>query len=97
VQFGDDALGRALDDRGLADAGLADQHRIVLAATGRDLDGLLDLLGAADDRVEPAGPCLPGQVAAVPVEGRGVGLGAGAANSHPGSWAAGRSRPSRAR
>ena len=32
----DDVLGQALDDRGLADAGLADQHRVVLrtAATG---------------------------------------------------------------
>ena len=29
---GDDALGQALDDRGLADAGLADQHRVVLGA-----------------------------------------------------------------
>ena len=27
---GDDALGQALDDRGLADPGLTDQHRVVL-------------------------------------------------------------------
>jgi hypothetical protein len=29
---GDDPLGEPLDDRGLADAGLADQHRVVLRA-----------------------------------------------------------------
>ena len=28
----DDALGEALDDGGLADAGLADEHRVVLGA-----------------------------------------------------------------
>ena len=31
----DDALGQALDDRGLADAGLADEHRVVLRAAAR--------------------------------------------------------------
>ena len=31
---GDDPLGEALDDRGLADAGLADQHGVVLGARG---------------------------------------------------------------
>ena len=29
---GDDLLGQALDDGGLADAGLADEHRVVLGA-----------------------------------------------------------------
>ena len=29
---GDDRLGQALDDGGLADAGLADEHRVVLGA-----------------------------------------------------------------
>ena len=46
-RLGDVALGdaqrEALDDRGLADAGLADQHGVVLAPAGEDLDGLLDL------------------------------------------------------
>ena len=51
---GDDALGEALDDRGLADAGLADQHRVVLGAAGEDLDDAADLVVAADDRVELA-------------------------------------------
>ena len=33
-----DALGEALDDRGLADAGVADQHRVVLRLAREDLD-----------------------------------------------------------
>ena len=48
----DDAQGQALDDGGLADAGLADQHRVVLGAAGQHLDGAADLLVAADHRVE---------------------------------------------
>ena len=48
----DDALGEALDDRRLADAGLADQHRVVLRAAGEDLDHAADLVVAADHRVE---------------------------------------------
>ena len=51
---GDDALGQALDDGGLADAGLADQHGIVLGAAGEHLDHAADLLVAADDRIELA-------------------------------------------
>ena len=60
----DDALGDALHDGGLADAGLADQYRIVLAAPGQHLDGLLDLIVPADDRVHPPFPGHRGQVAA---------------------------------
>ncbi len=48
----DDALGEAFDDGGLADAGLADQHRVVLGAAGQDLDDAADLLIASDHRVE---------------------------------------------
>ena len=51
----DDALREALDDRGLADAGLADQHRVVLGAPLQHLDGAADLIVAADDRIELAG------------------------------------------
>ncbi len=51
---GDDPLGEALDDRGLADAGVADQDRVVLRPAGEDLDDAADLLVAADDRVELA-------------------------------------------
>ena len=50
----DDRLGQALDDGGLADAGLADQHRVVLGAPGQHLHDPLDLLLAPDDRVELA-------------------------------------------
>ena len=50
----DDALGQALDDGGLADAGLADQDGVVLGAAREDLDDAADLLVAADDGVELA-------------------------------------------
>ena len=46
--------GQALDDRGLADAGLADQHRVVLRAAREDLHHALDLGLAPDDGVELA-------------------------------------------
>ena len=52
---GDDALGEALDDRGLADAGLADQHGVVLRAAREHLDDAADLVVAADHGVELAG------------------------------------------
>ena len=61
----DDALGQAFDDGGLADAGLADQHRIVLGAPGQDLDHAPDLLVAADHRIELVLLGRFGQVAAV--------------------------------
>ena len=50
----DDPLGQPLDDGGLADAGLADQHRVVLGPPAQHLDDAADLLVAADDRVELA-------------------------------------------
>ena len=50
----DDALRQALDDGGLADAGLADQHRIVLGAAREHLDGAADFLVAADHRIDLA-------------------------------------------
>jgi hypothetical protein len=37
MSLADDLLGQALDDRGLADAGLADEHRVVLGAAAEDL------------------------------------------------------------
>ncbi len=70
-----DALGQALDDRSLADAGLAHEHRIVLGATREDFDGLLDLVGTADDGVHPAVSSTVGEVDAVLVEGRCRGFG----------------------
>ena len=50
----DDAQRQALDDGGLADAGLADQHRVVLGAARQHLNGAADFLVAADHRVELA-------------------------------------------
>ena len=42
-------------DRGLADAGLADQQRIVLAPAAQHLDHALELVLAADQRIDLAG------------------------------------------
>ena len=61
----DDAQRQALDDRGLADAGLADQHRVVLGSARQHLDGAPDLFVAADDRIELAGARGLGEVAGV--------------------------------
>ncbi len=64
-----DPLREALDDRGLADAGLADQHRVVLRPAAREhLDHAADLVVAADHRVELALLGRLGQVAAVLLE-----------------------------
>ncbi len=49
---GDDPLGQALDDGGLAHARLADEHRVVLGAAREHLHDPFDLLLAPDDRVE---------------------------------------------
>ena len=56
---GDDALGQTLGDGGLADAGLADEGRVVLRAPREDLDDPLDLLLASDDGIELACPRQP--------------------------------------
>ena len=50
----DDPESESLDDRGLADARLADQHGVVLGAPLQHLDGAADFIVAADDRVELA-------------------------------------------
>ncbi len=50
----DDAQREAFGDGGLADAGLADQHGVVLGAAAQHLDGAADLFVAADHRVELA-------------------------------------------
>ena len=55
---------RPFDDRRLADAGLADQHRVVLRAPRQDLDHAADLVVAADHRIELAVLGGLGQVAA---------------------------------
>ena len=50
----DDALGEAFDNGGLADAGLADEHRVVLGAAREHLHRAANLVVAADHRVELA-------------------------------------------
>ena len=68
-QLGDvgvrDPLGEALDHGGLADAGLADEHGVVLRAPREDLHDPLDLRLAPDDGVELA---VGGQLREVPSE-----------------------------
>ena len=61
----DDAQRQAFRDRGLADARLADQNRIVLGAARQDLDRATDFLVAADDRVELALTRDLGQIARI--------------------------------
>ena len=52
----DDALGQALGDRRLADAGIADIERVVLGAAAQHLDGAVELGIAADQRIDLARP-----------------------------------------
>ena len=58
----DDALREAFDDGGLADAGFADQHRVVLGAPLQHLDGAADLVVAADHRIELAARGALGEI-----------------------------------
>ena len=64
----DDAAGQPFDDGRLADAGLADEDRVVLRAARQHLDDAADLLVAADDRIELALARELGQIAAVALE-----------------------------
>ena len=48
----DDLLRETFDDGGLANARLADEHRVVLGAAAEDLHDPLHLAAATDDRVE---------------------------------------------
>ncbi len=60
-----DARRQPFDDGGLADAGLTDQHRVVLGAPRQHLDAPADLLVAADDRIDLALGRSSGEVLAV--------------------------------
>ena len=64
----DDAPGETFGDGGLADAGLADEHRVVLGAARQHLDDASDLLVASDHRVELALAGVLGEVASVLLE-----------------------------
>ena len=63
-----DPLREPLDDRGLADAGVADEHGVVLRLARQDLDDAADLGVAPDDRVQQACARLGDEVAAVLLE-----------------------------
>ena len=60
-----DELGQALGDSRLANAGLADEQRVVLRATRENLLDAIDLALAPDDRVEPV---LRGELGEVSAE-----------------------------
>jgi len=75
-----DPLGQALDHGRLADAGLADEHGVVLRAPREDLHDPLDLGFAPDDGVELA---LGGE------------LGQVAPETGPGAWRTSCPRPAR--
>ena len=68
---GHDALGQQLGHGGLAHAGFADQHGIVLAAPRQHLHQPPDFGVATDHRIEFAGPGGGGEVAAIALQGRG--------------------------
>ena len=63
-----DALRQSFDDRRLADAGIADEHRIVFRAPREHLDDAPDLFVATDDRIELAALGFEREVAAVALE-----------------------------
>src|SRR6185312_5124923 len=84
----DDLLGEALDDRRLADARLADQHRVVLGAPAEDLHDPLELARPADHRIELLLPGELGEVAAELVEDLAAALVAGLLGLAPAGAAA---------
>ncbi len=63
-----DAPREPFGDRGLADAGIADEQRVVLLAPAQHLDGAADLGFAADQRVDLALARLLVEVDAIGVE-----------------------------
>ena len=66
----DDFLRQPFGDRGLADAGLANQHRIVLGAAAENLNDALDFVGASDDRIQFILLGELGEIAAERAQGR---------------------------
>ena len=70
----DDAAREALGDGRLADAGIADEERVVLLPAAQHLDGTLDLGAAPDQRIDAAGARLLIQVDAIDLERIGAAL-----------------------
>ena len=70
-----DAAGESFDDGGLADAGLADEHGVVLGAAREHLDDAANLFVAADDGIELAATGEVGQVLCIFLERLKLGLG----------------------
>ena len=66
---GNHTLRQALDHGGLTDAGLTNQHRVVLGTAGEDLHDAADFGVTTDDGVELTGTGDGGQVGAVLFEG----------------------------
>ena len=64
----DDALGQAFGDRGLADAGFADEQRVVLLPAAQHLDGAVDLGISPDHRIDLAVARLLVEIDAVGIE-----------------------------
>src|SRR6185503_17833628 len=64
----DDEAREAFGERSLADAGFADEQRVVLAATTQDLHGTLDLELPSDQRIDLAGLGLRIEVRREPLE-----------------------------
>ena len=64
----DDAARQTLRDSGLADAGIADEQRIVLLPPAQHLDGAADLGFTADQRIDLAFARLLVEVDAIGVE-----------------------------
>ena len=61
----DDAPRQTFRDGGLADAGIADEQRVVLLPAAEDLYGAVDLLVASDQRIDLAVPRLLVEVDAI--------------------------------
>ncbi len=61
----DNALREAFDDSGLADAGLADEHRIIFCAPRQNLHHAADFIVPANHRIEFPAPGQLDQIAAV--------------------------------
>ena len=65
---------KPLDDRGLADAGLAQEHRVVLGASRQDLNDALNFILPADNRIELALASQLRQVAAERIQRGGLAI-----------------------